>query len=159
MEIRLLTSTGDLRKYDAWLRAHPEGSLWQSLQWKQFQEALGRTVRIYAAMEADQIAASALVVMDATSFGLRTWEIPYGPLGSEKLKVKNEKLDTEEGTRKITEGILKTNAYTVVGGGDTVEYLNKLGVLDKFSFASTGGGAMLSFLSGEKLPGIEALRA
>jgi len=52
---------------------------------------------------------------------------------------KSADLPTEEGTKKITEGILKTEAYTVVGGGDTLEYLNKLGVLDKFSFASTGG--------------------
>ena len=58
----------------------------------------------------------------------------------------------------IVEGILKTNAYTICRRVDTVEYLNKLGVLDKFSFASTGGGAMLAFLSGEKLPGLEALR-
>ena len=71
---------------------------------------------------------------------------------------KAENLVSEAGTKKITDGILKTNAYTIVGGGDTVEFLNKLGVLDKFSFASTGGGAMLAFLSGEKLPGIEALK-
>jgi len=84
--------------------------------------------------------------------GTIIWNGSMGIIGG-----KSETLSTEEGTRKITEGILKTNAYTVVGGGDTLEYLNKLGVLSKFSFASTGGGAMLSFLSGEKLPGIEAL--
>ena len=70
--------------------------------------------------------------------------------------IENEKL-MGESTRKIALGIIKSGAYSVVGGGDTVEFLNKLGVLDKFSFASTGGGAMLAFLSGEKLPGIEAL--
>ncbi len=85
------------------------------------------------------------------------WNGSMGIIGNEKLKMKNEKLDTEKGTRMIAEGILKTNAYTIVGGGDTVEYLNKLGVLSKFSFASTGGGAMLSFLSGEQLPGLAAL--
>ncbi len=68
-----------------------------------------------------------------------------------------ENLESEKGTKKIAEGILKTNAYAIVGGGDTVEYLNKLGVLSKFSFASTGGGAMLAFFSGEKLPGLVAL--
>ena len=82
------------------------------------------------------------------------WNGSMGIIGG-----KSENLKTEAGTKKITEGILKTNAYTIVGGGDTVEYLNKLGVLDKFSFASTGGGAMLAFLSGEKLPGLKALRA
>jgi phosphoglycerate kinase len=84
--------------------------------------------------------------------GTIIWNGSMGIVGG-----KSADLPTEEGTKKITEGILKTEAYTVVGGGDTLEYLNKLGVLDKFSFASTGGGAMLSFLSGEKLPGIEAL--
>jgi len=80
------------------------------------------------------------------------WNGSMGIIGG-----KTENLASEAGTKKITEGILKTNAYTIVGGGDTVEYLNKLGVLSKFSFASTGGGAMLAFLSGEKLLGIEAL--
>jgi len=70
--------------------------------------------------------------------------------------IENEKL-MGESTRKIALGIIKSRAYSVVGGGDTVEYLNRIGVLDKFSFASTGGSAMLAFLSGEKLPGIEAL--
>lgn len=68
-----------------------------------------------------------------------------------------EKEDEFQATRKIAEGIIKSKAYSVVGGGDTVEFLNRIGILNKFSFASTGGGAMLSFLSGEKLPGIEAL--
>jgi phosphoglycerate kinase len=70
---------------------------------------------------------------------------------------KSESLISEKGSKMIAEGILQTKAYSVVGGGDTLEYLNKLGILNKFSFASTGGGAMLNFLSGEKLPGIEAL--
>lgn len=74
------------------------------------------------------------------------------------MGITNSKLnDSEKGTRKIAEGIIKSKAYSIVGGGDTVEYLNKLGILNKFSFASTGGGAMLAFLSGEKLPGLEAL--
>jgi phosphoglycerate kinase len=46
----------------------------------------------------------------------------------------------------------------VIGGGDTVELLNKLGWLEKFNFVSTGGGAMISFLAGEKLPGLEVLK-
>lgn len=62
-----------------------------------------------------------------------------------------------EGSKKLAEGILKNKAYSIVGGGDTLEFLKKMNILDKFSFFSTGGGAMLAFLSGEKLPGIEAL--
>lgn len=92
MDIRILTSSADFRIYDAWIKRHPEGTLWQSLEWKTYQEALGRDVRIYAAMEGPDIQASALVVIDRTTFGLSTWEIPRGPLLSEKLQVNSEQL-------------------------------------------------------------------
>jgi len=45
-----------------------------------------------------------------------------------------------------------------VGGGEMVELINKLGLIEKFNHVSTGGGAMIAFLSGDKLPGIEALK-
>ena len=48
-------------------------------------------------------------------------------------------------------------AFTVAGGGETIQSLENVGVLDKLSHVSTGGGAMLAFLAGEELPGIEAL--
>lgn len=70
----------------------------------------------------------------------------------------SEKEDQFQATRKIAEAIIKSRAFSVVGGGDTVEFLNRINILDKFSFVSTGGGAMLAFLSGEKLPGLEALK-
>jgi len=88
--------------------------------------------------------------------GTIIWNGSMGITG-QKAEGRKQKTDTERGTRLMAEGIIKSGAYSVVGGGDTLEYLNKLSVLDKFSFVSTGGGAMLSFLSGEKLPGIEAL--
>jgi lipid II:glycine glycyltransferase (peptidoglycan interpeptide bridge formation enzyme) len=56
-------------------------NLWQSLQWEQLQQALGRTVRVYANYNSNgDIQASALVVIDHTSFGLSTWDIPRGPI-------------------------------------------------------------------------------
>ena len=76
-----------------------------------------------------------------------------GPVGKTEGKEKN----LEIGTAKLAKGIAQSGVYTVVGGGDTIGYLKKIGLLDKFSFASTGGGAMLEFLSGDKLPGIEVL--
>ena len=54
--------------------------------------------------------------------------------------------------------IIKSGAFSVVGGGETVEFIAKLGLTEKFSHVSTGGGAMLVFLSGETLPGLEALK-
>ena len=53
--------------------------------------------------------------------------------------------------------LAENNAYKVVGGGDTVGFLKEHALLSSFSFVSTGGGAMLEFLSGEKLPGLIAL--
>lgn len=49
-------------------------------------------------------------------------------------------------------------AFSLTGGGETVMFLKKYKLDKKFSFISTGGGAMLDFLAGEKLPGIEALK-
>jgi len=86
-----------------------------------------------------------------------------GPMGyiNENLKIKNEKLKIgDEGYTSyvLAQGIINSNAHTIVGGGDTIAYLKKAKFLEKFDFASTGGGAMLEFLVGEKLPGIEVLK-
>lgn len=62
-----------------------------------------------------------------------------------------------EGTKDLADAIIKSSAYKVVGGGDTVGYLGKEGLLKGFDFVSVGGGAMLEFLSGLSLPGISAL--
>lgn len=62
-----------------------------------------------------------------------------------------------EGTRQLAEMITATNARTVVGGGDTNEVLRQFGLREKFSFVSTGGGAMLDFLAGKELPGLMPL--
>jgi len=70
-----------------------------------------------------------------------------------------EKKPFEAGTREIARAVIKNYpAFTIVGGGDTVSAVGKFGVLEKIDHVSTGGGAMLDFLSGEKLPGLEALK-
>ncbi len=73
-----------------------------------------------------------------------------GPLG-------NYELGFREATTEIANLLAQAEAETVVGGGDTIASISTLGAEDKFSFISTGGGAMLDFLANETLPGIEAL--
>lgn len=51
----------------------------------------------------------------------------------------------------------KSKAETIIGGGDTAAFIEKLGMQDKYRFVSTGGGASLELLAGKKLPAIEAL--
>ncbi|MEK7151138.1 MAG: phosphoglycerate kinase [Patescibacteria group bacterium] len=73
-----------------------------------------------------------------------------GPMGYYEHK------DFEEGTEIIAEAVAKVE-YSIVGGGDTIVAVNKFGLLDRYTFVSTGGGSMLEFLAGNKLPGLDAL--
>lgn len=75
-----------------------------------------------------------------------------GPMGLVEEK------ESQNGTNILAQGLSKISAEKIAGGGDTIAYLKKNNFLDNFSFVSTGGGAMLEFLAGEKLPGLEVLK-
>lgn len=92
MNIRQLQSSAELQQYDTWITSHPLGNLWQSLEWKAYQESLGRKTRIYVAENNSEIVGGALVVIDTTSFGLSTWDIPRGPvweMQDSRFKIQN----------------------------------------------------------------------
>ena len=58
------------------------------------------------------------------------------------------------GTKEITKAIAEMKVYSIVGGGDSVNAINKFSSLDKFNHVSTGGGASLEYLEGKALPGV-----
>ncbi len=74
-----------------------------------------------------------------------------GPLG-------NYEIGYDEATARVLKTIAKSNARSVLGGGDTAYMAMHLRLEKKFTFISTGGGAMIEFLAKGTLPGIEALR-
>ncbi len=76
------------------------------------------------------------------------WNGPLGKFGVGSLN----------STEKILKLIAKSTAHSVIGGGDTVEYISKLKLENKLGFVSTGGGATLEFLAKGTLPGIKALK-
>lgn len=67
-----------------------------------------------------------------------------------------EKESGELGTKTVWNALGKTEAYTVIGGGDSITATNKYGT--KVSYICTGGGALIRFLTGEELPVVKALR-
>ncbi|MBI2405652.1 phosphoglycerate kinase [Candidatus Microgenomates bacterium] len=75
-----------------------------------------------------------------------------GPLGM------YEKEEYRAGTEIVARALVESDAYKVVGGGDTVAALTTLKILSTIEWVSTGGGAMLEFLANGDLPGLKALR-
>jgi phosphoglycerate kinase len=62
-----------------------------------------------------------------------------------------------EGTRAVAEAVAQADAFTVVGGADSVRALTEMGLVDRVDWASTGGGACLELLEGKELPGVAAI--
>jgi phosphoglycerate kinase len=64
-----------------------------------------------------------------------------------------------EGTKAIAEAVASSGGYSVVGGADSARALSELGLADKVSWLSTGGGAALELLEGKDLPGVSVIPA
>lgn len=79
-----------------------------------------------------------------------------GPLGV--FEFENFAGGTLSAAKFIVEATAK-GAFSLIGGGDSVAAIKKFGLADQVSYVSTGGGAMLEYLEGKKLPGIEAILA
>lgn len=62
-----------------------------------------------------------------------------------------------KGTTSLIRFLANSKTETIVGGGETVQVIRKMKLEDKFSFISTGGGAMLEFLEGKKMPGLKKI--
>ena len=92
------------------------------------------TVKLYCAAVADA--------------GTVIWNGPMGVFEFDKFAV---------GTRAVAEALSKTDAITIVGGGDSAAAVEQLGYANKMTHISTGGGASLEFLEGKKLPGVACL--
>lgn len=74
-----------------------------------------------------------------------------GPMGMYEIE------EYSVGTREILESVAGVDAMTIAGGGHTLSALEKLNLMGKITHASTGGGALISYLSGDKMPVLESL--
>jgi phosphoglycerate kinase len=135
-----------------------------------FPVKLPRDIVAAAAFEAD--AETKVVPYDALPDGWLGLDI--GPESREAFSAEIEKAKTifwngpmgvfewprfAEGTKAVAQAVARAEAFSVVGGADSIRALNELGLADRVSWASTGGGAALELLEGKELPGVAVIPA
>ena len=81
------------------------------------------------------------------------WNGPFGAFELEPFDIGT--IEVAEAAAELTEA---HKLVSVAGGGDTVAALNAAGVVDRFTYVSTAGGAFLEWMEGKALPGVEVLR-
>ncbi len=62
------------------------------------------------------------------------------------------------GNKVVAQAVANSDGYSIVGGGDSIAFFEEQGLLDKFDFVSTGGGAMLEYVAGNEMPGLDILK-
>lgn len=92
------------------------------------------------------------IALYASVLGIARTIVWNGPMG------KYEQLPFDRGTRALARVVARSRAYKILGGGETVDAVRSEGYLPSIDFISTGGGAMIEFLQGRKLPGLELVK-
>ena len=125
---------------------------------KSFPDPIDAPIEIDV-VDADKIPAD----MMSLDIGTKTAELYANEVKNAKTVVWNGPMGVFEnpilakGTLAVAQALADTDAVTVIGGGDSAAAVNTMGVGDKMTHISTGGGASLEFLEGKELPGIVAL--
>jgi 3-phosphoglycerate kinase len=92
------------------------------------------------------------IIFNFLDFDGKSTVIWNGPLGITEVK------EFQAGSKAMAEAIIETKAISIIGGGDTAGYIDAVGLHDKFTWVSTGGGASLELMSGKGLPCVNALQ-
>ena len=149
---------------------------WEAYSLEMLEKAKAKGVKLL--LPVDTVIADAFAP-DANSRVVKAGEIPAGwqglDIGPETVKlyceavagagtvIWNGPMGVFEfpafaaGTKAVAEALSRTNAITIIGGGDSAAAVEQLGYADKMTHISTGGGASLEFMEGKELPGVACL--
>lgn len=123
---------------------------------KEFSENAVATVKKVADVEADDLIldigpdTAERYAKILKSAGTIVWNGPVGVFEIDQFG---------NGTKSLATAIAESPAFSIAGGGDTLAAIDKYGIEDKVSYASTGGGAFLEFLEGKELPAVAILKS